>query len=253
MEVRGLWGGIRAEVVVLAGSTAIRMTATVLLFLIMLDFYSSGTSVGGDASSGFYVNQAFILLGTYGTLFPCIVGAYLGGKEYDWRTRPWRLAMDGRGALWLARMVILIALAFTSVISGGLLGGLLDMLGGFGSQSAGMLVTQIAYVGAVMVFWGLVGFIISTWLRSFMWGAIIPIVWIVLGHLADFYLPSQVAAALPVWNINIVLKSLFPAQDGAMAVILPTSGSSVSSVTVFMGYLGVALVLSNLTSRRSGG
>ncbi len=53
------------------------------------------------------MSQGLILLGLYGTLLPSICGAYLGGSEWDWGTRPWRLVVDGAEVLWSARVLVL--------------------------------------------------------------------------------------------------------------------------------------------------
>lgn len=247
---RALLGSWRAELEVLAHATVVRISGAVLLLLIALDFYSSALDPGADPSAGFHVSQALILLGLYGPVVPAICGAYLGGAEYDWRTRPWRLVVDGRGMLWSARALVLTALALVGAAAGAVLGGFFDLVNGVGAYATADLALRLVYVWGVAVFWGLVGFLTATLLRSFTWGAVIPVSWILLEPLADFYLTREIAQVLPMWNIKIVLHALFPNRGGALAVILPASGSSLVSALFFVAYLAAAFVLSYAATLR---
>ena len=247
---RTLFGSLRAEITVLGRATGIRICAAALLFLVILVFYSSSEPAWADVSRGFYFDQAFVLLGLYGSLLTAIAGAFVGGKDHEWRTRPWRFAVDGRKALLSARLILLALLSLVCVIVCAGLGGLLDAMGGHGSHGAGALAARMGYVWGVMVFWGLVGFVVSSLSRSFAWGVAAPFVWVVLEPLVDFYLPAGIAGILPMWNIKIILRSLFPNQDGTLAVILPAPGSSAGSGMIFAIYLAVALGLSCVAGLR---
>lgn len=247
---RALWGSWRAELEVLAHSTVLRVSGAVLLLLLALVFYSSSQAPGADPDAGFHVSQALILLGLYGPAVPAICGAYLGGAEWDWRTRPWRLVVDGRRILWSARVLLLASLALAGVVVGSVLGGFFDLVSGYDEYAAADLALRVLYLWGVALFWGLAGFLLATLLRSFTWGAVIPVVWILLEPLADFYLPSAIAQALPGWNAKIVLHALFPNRDGALAVILPASGNSTLSALIFVVYLAGALALSYAATLR---
>lgn len=249
---RAVLGSCRAEMQILTRSMVFRISTVVLLFVIMSDFHSSAQSIGANVSTGFYMNQALILLGLYGSLLPAIAGAYLGGKEYDWGTRPWRLVVDGLGVLRSARMLLLVELSMVGSLVGAGLGGVFDIANGYNLYAVGAVAIRVLYLTGVMLFWGLVGFLFATGLRSFTWGAVIPVIWIVLEPLADFYLSRGINQVLPMWNIKVVLQALFPSQDGAVAVILPMSGDSVTSTLVFLAYLIVAVLLSSVAGRRRG-
>jgi hypothetical protein len=235
---------------VLAHSAVVRISGTVLLLLLALVFSSSSQAPGADPGAGFHVSQALILLGLYGPAVPAICGAYLGGAEWDWRTRPWRLVVDGRRTLWSARVLLLASAALAGVVAGGVLGGFFDLVSGYAEYAAADLALRMLYLWGVALFWGLVGFLLATLLRSFTGGAVIPVVWVLLEPLADFYLPPGIAQFLPVWNIKIVLHSLFPNRDGALAVILPASGDSAVSALLSMVYLAGALALSYAAASR---
>lgn len=235
---------------VLAHSTVFRISAAALLLLTALDFYSSSLAPGMDPAAGFHVNQALILLGLYGPVLPAVCGAYLGGAEWDWHTRPWRLVSDGSGILWSARVLLVAALAVAAVVVGAGLGVIFDLTSGYAAYPAADLALRMLYLCGVALFWGLVGLLLATLLRSFAWGAVIPTVWILLEPLADFYLAPELARCLPVWNIKVVLHALFPNRDGALAVVLPASGNAAASALSFVVYLAAALGLSWVATLR---
>lgn len=203
-----------------------RIAATAVLFLIALDFFGSALGPGADPEAGFHVNQALILLGLYGGVATAICGAYLGGADLDWGTRPWRLTVDGRRVLWFARLLVLVALTLVGAVAAAALGSLFDLVNGYEPYPGSGLVVRVAFLWAVELFWGLVGFLIAAVQRSFAGASMIPIAWILLEPLADFRLPPDLAQVFPVWNTKIVLESLFPNRDGALAVILPAPGSA---------------------------
>lgn len=240
---RGLWGSWRAECEVLAHSSVLGISGAVLLLLTALVFYSSAQAPGAEPAAGFHVGQALILLGLFGSVVPAVCGAYLGGAEWDWRTRPWRQVTDGRWVLWAARVLVVAALAVAAVLAATGLGIVFDLINGYAGYTVAELASRMLFLLGVMLFWGLVGFLLSTLLRSFAWGAVLPIVVILLEPLADSYLASEFARVLPVWNIKIVLHALFPGRDGALAVILPAPGDTLGSALSFVAYLTAAVGL----------
>lgn len=247
---RALRGSSRAEGEVLGRSLVLRIPAVVLLLLLALDFASSAQGPGATPGAGFHVNQALILLGLYGPVVTAISGACLGGAEWEWGTRGWRQVVDGRDVLWSARVLVLAALALSTVVVGVALGGFLDLASGFEGYAAADLAIRTGLVWGVGWFWGLAGLLVAMLLRSFAWAAVVPVAWIVLEPLAGFYLPHGIAQVLPMWNIKIVLHALFPNRDGALAVILPASGNGVVSAFVVAAYLAGVLALSFLARLR---
>lgn len=240
---RALVGSWRAELEVLAHSPVLGISGATLLMLTALVFSSSSQVPGTDPDAGFHVSQALILLGLYGSVVPAICGGYLGGAEWDWRTRSWRLVVDGRRVLWSARVLVLAALALVAVGAAAGLGVVFDLVNGYAAYGVADLALRMLYLCGVALFWGLVGLLLGTLLHSFAWGAVIPVVVILLEPLADFCLPPELAQVLPVWNIKIVLHALFPNRDGALAVILPASGDSAVSALSFVVYLTAAVGL----------
>lgn len=243
-----MWNSIKnnlkSDGLILLHSNLIRSSLLISGLIVAFILSTAGSLVKVSSNAGYYTSQLLITFTQFNVFFLVIVGSFLGAMDYDWKTYSIRLINSKRITLCFSRLLLILISSFIFIIAHVILGSIFDSIGKTIEVPSWNILLKYMSVLLVAFFWGCLSFFISLLTRSFALASSIGISYLLLESYFNRFFPETLIKILPVWNQKSLLKPFFMEAEGAVALIQLQFGEQQLSLTIFVLYNVLAVVLS---------
>lgn len=230
---------LKADFIILYKNNAVRNSLLVGLVILSYIFYVASQNYN-PSSTSYYFDQACILVSIVNVYIVIILGALLGSIDWNCKTFCVRIINTSRMLMSVSRIILLLLFSIALVCFHLLIGAIMDLLHGSTYFSLNEL-KKMCCIVLILMFWSVSSYLISLITKSFSITASIGIGYILIESYVDRFLPSNVLKMLPIWNQKNILKSIFPVQEGAVAIVQAKFGNPSLSLLIIILFILIVI------------
>lgn len=232
---------LKAEIIILIKSLYFKIG--LMLSFLMCIFAINMISSGFTITSFFYTSQLLMSTLILNFFIVILIASFLCGNEFYSNTWAIRLSGTRREVTLYSKLCLLILSALLIPLATLIIGVYFDILnssviGG----SIFILFYQYLIVSLMLIFWGIVAFVLSMIFKNTWYGFIVCLLYYYFEQFCSQALPSDINHFLPVWNMKSILYPIFD-QSGVFGFVQNEYGNVFTSVIVFLVYFCIAAVL----------